>query len=135
MQSVRIDKKIIDFIKSIRSKKYNNKTMTMIATEAIFQLCSKSEECFICAVHRDELAGIETGRQSLALRALASGSNKKAKAGWIKVGPDAVKVATSYAGAYGRPLETVFEQALIEFLTMPGQCGECPKHKESPRHG
>jgi transcription initiation factor TFIIIB Brf1 subunit/transcription initiation factor TFIIB len=136
MQSVRVDKKIIEFVRKVKTnQRLAGKTMTMIATEAIYMFCSKPKECFSCSLHRDQLAGIEAGRQSLAQKALSSEADRKFDLGWIKVDKNTASVATVYAKAYGRTLQVVFEQALTEYLTMPGQCGQCQNHKEPPSHG
>ena len=131
MKSIRIDKKILSFIKrSGSSSRIAGKTMAMIAAEAIYRLYAKPKECFSCSFHRDQLAGLETGRQSLA-----QNGEKKVEMGWLKVGDDVMAAATKFASSYGRNAQVVFEQALIEYLTMPSQCGECPNRKDPPAHG
>lgn len=123
MTSIRVDRKIIDFIKKIKGDKLGGKAMTEIATEAIVRLAFKPKECFSCPLHRDQLAGIETGRQTIAMRY----STDEVKVGWIKVDVQAMSFATRYSKGYGRNIQVVFEQALVEMLTMPKQCIDCPK--------
>jgi len=135
MQSIRIDKKIIEFIKKVKCSRFEGKTMTMIATEALYGFCGKDQKCFACPFHRDQLVGIETGRQSLALKAFASGVRKVADDGWIKVDNSVMDAAKKYAESYGRSARIVFHQAIVEYLTMPSQCKECPFNKEPPKHG
>lgn len=135
MQSIRIDKKIIEFIKKVKCSRFEGKTMTMVATEALYAFCSKPQKCFSCPFHRDQLVGIETGRQSLALKALSSDAPKVVEDGWIKVDQSVMDAATKYAESYGRSARIVFEQAIVEYLTMPSQCKECPFLTEAPKHG
>lgn len=135
MQSVKIDKKIIEFMKRVRHTRYDGKTITMIVTEAIYSFCSKDQKCFSCPFHRDQLVGIETGRQSLALKSFVSESNKEPDDGWIKVSKSVMDAAKKYSQSYGRQARIVFHQAIVEYLTMPSQCKDCPSHKEAPKDG
>ena len=130
MQSVRVEKKILDFIKKVKERGHVSGTITNISSRSIKFMCNKDKKCFSCPHHRDQLAGIEIGRQALALEAVESNSPWPCETGWIKVNEKLAKMASTYAWAYGRPIKAVFEQALVEYLTRPKECLTCECYKQ-----
>jgi len=81
-------------------------------------------------LHRDQIAGIEMGRQMLALKSIKEGKAPSLDGTWIKTDKETSELATRYAKAYRSTVKTVLEQALVEFLTKPKQCGSCVEEKD-----
>jgi hypothetical protein len=126
MATIRLDKDIIKFIHKVKdNKKFGNGTVKSIISKSIAFFEKKHQQCIACQYHRDQVAGIELGRQRLAH------SRKVRHEGeWAAIDKSDLDKVRQFAIGYGRSVRHVVEQAIVEHLTRPPNCTACPFFSE-----
>lgn len=131
MPTIKLDKKIVDFVRRIRkSKKYGDGTMAGVVAFGIRFFRHKHEECFSCQYHKEHIAGLELGRQKLALDNLHSTVQNDVDGDWVVIKRTEHDLLSKLALTYRRTSKQVAEQAVLEHVTRPPQCSTCPFYKE-----
>lgn len=131
MATIKLDKNIVDFIRRLRSdRNFGNGTCQGVVGEAIRLFCGKHEACFSCEFHKDQLAGLETGRQRMALDDCKAGKVAQSAGEWVLCKPEDLALIRMIARGYRRTAKQVVEQAVLEHLTRPPNCASCPFYAE-----
>lgn len=131
MATVKLDKTIVSFLRKVRKNpNYGNGTATGVVASAIRHFAAKHEKCFSCEFHRDQVAGLELGRQQMALEAARAGAAGGAGGEWVLCDGRQLGVARMIARNYRRTAKQIVEQAILEHLTRPPNCASCPFYAE-----
>lgn len=131
MANVRINSRIAQSVRALSKtekfvRKFGKHTMRGFVTESIRYFLDKHKECFACPDHKDVVAGLELGRQSLA----STDSSDPIEFSYVQCDPDILKRADEYSARYNRTLRVIVEQAILEHLTRPSRCAKCPFYEE-----
>lgn len=131
MATVKIDKKISNTIRKARViGRYSDGTAKQLLSLAVRYLDCKHDECFVCPFHKDQVAGLELGRQQLALESTRKGKSEDVSGEWVPCGDEELRIARAIAKNYRRTAKQVVEQAVLEHLTRPPNCADCPFFSE-----
>jgi hypothetical protein len=133
--TVKLDIKIANAIRKAKIlSRYGDGTAKNLVSLAIKYLDEKHDECFVCQFHKDQVAGLELGRQKLALEAKRKGEAASIDGDWIPCDAADLKRAKAIAKSYRRTTKQVIEQAVLEHLTRPPNCSGCPFYAEMSGH-
>lgn len=129
MRTIRLDGKIVDFVRKVKDvKRFGGEgAINKLVAEALRLFISKHDKCFSCPFHKAQIADIELGRQRLAKEAKES---KKAHWAWVVCDTTLLAEAQRIATAGNTTARNVVEQALLEHMTRPPDCFECPFYAE-----
>lgn len=131
MATLKLDKAIVDFVRKIKSsKKFGDGTMAGVLSRAVRFFRGKHKECFTCQHHKNNLAELELGRQAIAKEHLDKNSIKEGDVAWVSIPKEDYDLATGISTAYKRTVKNVIEQSVLEHITRPPACMECPFYKE-----
>ena len=131
MATIKLDKTIVDFLRKVRkSRKYGNGTTQGVVSNAIRFFAAKHEQCFCCEFHKDQVAGLELGRQQMAIEALRTGVEDPVPGQWVVCDDGPLDTARAIAKNYRRSAKQIVEQAVLEHLTRPPNCATCPFYDE-----
>lgn len=128
MATIKLDKQIIAFIRKVsENRKFGDGTMSGVVEDAIMFFSNKHDECFSCQFHKDQISGLELGRQRMAISDYADGKEAEETDGdWIKIEDAMLKRAENIGLHYRRSTKHIVEQAVLEHLTRPPNCIGCP---------
>lgn len=129
MRTIRLDGKIVDFVRRVKDIKRfgGDGTINKVVAEALRLFIAKHDRCFACPFHKSQIADIELGRQKMAKDCKEP---KKPKWAWVVCDVALLAEAQRVATAGNTTARNVVEQALLEHITRPPECGECPFYKE-----
>ncbi len=132
MPTVRIDKKIAGYIQQLRREKRfrGSGSMSRLLAESIKFFLNKHQKCFSCPYHKDQIVGLELGRQKMAMDSQASGKIPEKAGTWMACPSDLIKASKSIGKHLGMTGKQVIEQAALEHITRPSQCDGCPFYAE-----
>lgn len=132
MARVKLDRSITNFVRQLaKNHKFGEGTMSSIVETAILFMSSKNEACFCCEFHKDQVSGLEFGRQQMALSAIKNHEPVAKTSGeWVVVGDHVLDKAKAIAKHYRRSTKCVIEQAVLEHLTRPPNCAPCQFYAE-----
>lgn len=127
--SICLDKKILEGIRTIKKterfvNRFGRTTLSEFVCASIKILANKSEHCFQCHFHKTQIANLELGRQRLAIA--KTGAIKASKRQWVRCDAESLSIARAYGKRCGRTIREVVEQALLEQITRPSGCTDCP---------
>lgn len=125
MPSLRVDKKILDFIKS----KNESSNVSCFISDALNLFIKRKIDCkcFSCQEYKDQISKLEIGRQILALKEINSNTvMTKNSHGWVFISDNQImEYISKYSSFYKRSVKVVCEQAILEHITRPKKCIEC----------
>ncbi len=104
--------------------------MSRLLSEGIKFFLKKHHQCFSCEFHKDQIVGLQLGRQKLALEAVASGKNSPRGGAWVACPRSLIDASQKVAEHLGMTGKQVIEQAALEHITRPSQCDGCPFYAE-----
>jgi len=129
MATLKIDSVIVSFLKKVMESGRlftSSDTISIVVEESILYFLHKDQNCFTCDFHRDMVVGLEVGRQKMANDKLGQEPPKEI-GHWVIVDRKVLDLAKNYAKYYRRTAKVVLEQAILESLTRPAQCQNCPR--------
>lgn len=106
-------------------KRFGSQTLGGFVSECLSFFLSKHDECFSCQYHKDMVAGLELGRQSIARR-----GRSESKGEFVQCNDEILKKCRAFAKNYGRPIRDIVEQAILEHITRSSKCFDCQFYKE-----
>jgi hypothetical protein len=108
-----------------------SKTISKFVADSLDIFLNKPEKCFDCERHRMQIATLELSRQRLAAKKPCTINKRQ----WVRCNEALILRTKEYAQASGRSLREITEQAVLEHLTRPVDCFDCPiwrKHEDIP---
>lgn len=126
MPAIKIDQKIATFASKLkRDKRFGEGSTKDLVGRAVLFFLDKHERCPACEFHRDQVAGLELGRQQVAKKDGIPPGGK-----WVVMDHGVLRRAHDFAKKCGRPVRYVVEQAILEHVTRPPNCQECGFYSE-----
>ena len=129
-KSVCLDQRIVRGIQRAKSterfvRKFGKMSVPGFIAASVAAFVKKPKECFSCEKHKRQVADLELGRQRVAFD---GGAGKQKR--WVRCRSETIEVAKNHASLMGRSLRDVVEQALLEHITRPLDCIDCPLAKD-----